>query len=198
MNRQNRVAQLLVTVALGTLVAGPAWAAGTLREQGAFASMYEAVDVTGCRHVYLSVDRTTEATDAHVLLIYSVFDGCTSTSVAFGYGFIPGTAFTVSSSNIAAPHTRASLNLTISPNSESFTSEGEIGTINLTFVRTGAYFKRFVGTEQIDEAGFALTARGTWSETSANVNGTVLGATIADADGVVGSSKTRYVELIKK
>jgi hypothetical protein len=195
MNPQHRITRLLLALTLGTVLVGsPAWAANTIRTQGNFASV-DALDGTGCLNVFLSVSANGATT---AFLLYSVWDICANVEVAFGVGLIPDTAFTVSNGSISAPKTRATLSVTIPPNSAWFFSEGLVGTIDLTFVRTGPYFRSVIGNERVDDAGISIASHGSWQETSANVNGTVLGATIAEAGGVIGSSKQRYIELIKK
>jgi hypothetical protein len=195
MNPQHRITRLLLALTLGTVLVGsPAWAANTARTQGNFASV-DALDETGCLNVYLSVSPNGATT---AFLIYSVWDVCADVDVAFGVGLIPNTAFTVSNGSISVPRTRATLSVTIPPHSDWFLSEGLVGTIDLTFVRTGPYFRSFIGSERLDDAGISVATHGSWHETSANVSGTVLGVPLAEAGGVIGSSKQRYIELINK
>jgi hypothetical protein len=195
MNPQHRITRLLLALTLGTVLVGsPASAADTTRTQGNFVSV-NASDVTGCLNIYLSVNRYGATT---AILIYTVWDGCAKVEVAFGIGSIPNAAFTVSNASTSASKTRATLSVTIPPNSASFESEGLVGTIDLTFVRTGPYFQSFIGSQRLDNAGISIKTRGSWYETGATVNGTMLGVAIAEAGGVIGSSKGRYIELIKK
>jgi hypothetical protein len=194
MNPQHRITRLLLALTLGTVLVGsPAWAANTMRTQGNFASV-DALDGTGCLNVFLSVSPNGATT---AFLIYSVWDVCANVEVAFGVGLIPNAAFRVSNGSISAPKARATLSVTIPPNSAWFFSEGLVGTIDLTFVRTGPYFRSFIGSERLDDAGISIATHGSWHETSANVNGTVLGVAIAEAGSVIGSSKSRYIELIR-
>jgi hypothetical protein len=195
MNPQHRITRLLLALTLGTVLVGsPAWAANTTRTQGNFASV-DALDVTGCLNISLSVSRNGATT---AFLFYSVWDVCANVEIAFGVGLIPNAAFTVSNASMSAPKTRATLSVTIPTNPDWFISEGPVGTIDLTFVRTGPYFRSFIGSDRLDDAGISIAAHGSWHETSANVNGTVLGVAIAEAGGVIGSSKQRSIELIRK
>ena len=194
MTPQTRVARLLCLLALSTFVTTPASAGPLPQRQEAFATLWDVRDVTGCQQILLRVQRTTEgatASAASLFLIYSIYDQCQNVPVAFGYGTLPEEGFTLSGGSLAAPQAQATLHLTIPPNSERFSSEGPVGTIDLTFTPTAARYGRFSGTEQITEAsGTVVTDRVSWAEVSATVDGHLLDAIIVAGEATLGSNKS--------
>lgn len=185
-----RIVMLLMTMLVWC--AAPVWAATATRAQGVFAVL-DARDVTGCLHAFVSINRDGTTT----FLFYSLVNLCAQTQLASGFGTVPDAVFTVSNVNLPAS-AQVRLELTIPPDSATFDSSGDIGAISLTFVRSGPYFRSFVGTERLEDLGLTLITRGSWTETSASVTGSVLGATMVDATGLMGNSSTRTFDVSKK
>ena len=151
--------------------------------------------MTGCQQILLRVQRTTDtgpSTAAQLFLFYSVYDQCQQQPVAFGWGVIPDAGFTVVTSGpLSSPQARATLRLTVPPNSQWFTSEGPTGTIDLTFTPTTARSARFSGTETTTDTSGTVTYRIAWSEVSATVDGHLLDAVIVAGEATLGSNKSR-------
>lgn len=180
--------QFAIALALLVTIAGTTLSAETYRNNGQFVS-FAGVDTTGCVWTYLQANRTSSGT----ILVYDMQDFCepdpAAQTLAHGFGTIPNTALTFTK-------THATLAVTIA-NSSTFTAEGLVGSITVTWARNGFSTFTFSGQSRLEFDGVLIRSHGTRSEQSASVAGEVLGYTLSDGvTGTLGSSQDLYIEIV--
>jgi hypothetical protein len=179
--------QFAIAFALLVTIAGTTLSAATYRVNGQFIS-FAGMDTSGCVWTYLSANRTSSGT----ILVYDLQNFCepdpSAQTIAHGFGTIPNAALTFTK-------THATLAVTIA-NSTTFTAEGLVGSINVTLTRNGFSTSTFSGQSRVEFDGVLIRSHGTRSEQSASVNGDVLGYTLTDVFGTLGSSQDLYIEVV--
>jgi hypothetical protein len=171
--RQNSAFRILVVATLITVASASSASARVSARyggRGRFVSMY-ASDASGCVGLSVNVSKGGPNGTEETFLNYYVFDGCTNTEIAFGYGRIANADFVVTSKT-------ATLNTTPGSNSSfPFTMQGATGSISLTFTRTGLFTYASAGHTFWENGTVAVRTHGAytspmrqWREVSSECN----------------------------
>jgi hypothetical protein len=147
---------------------------------GASASLY-AYDGS-CAWTAVWVARNTTATGAETYIQYSIYDTCIGDYLTQGYGRIANADFKVSNKTA-----KVRTDLSYDPN---FSFYGASGRIDLTWTINPKVSDRYDGTYESRRPDYRARQKGIWESTAAVVSGTIVGKSIQNAEGGVGSSKS--------
>ena len=139
-----------------------------------------------CAVSWVSVSRNTAGSGTDTYMEYSVYDICVEQSLTYGAGRIANADFKLTKKT-AKVHTDFSFD----PN---FYFYGASGWVDLTWTINSSVSNRYDGTYETKQPDYRARQKGTWEYTAAAVNGTIVGKTIENADGGVGTSKSTSVE----
>jgi hypothetical protein len=144
-------------------------------------------DSGGCIWFYLYASRggTTQAPDTYVF--YDVYNRCTSEWIAYGGGRVVNTALKT---------TKKSANLTLDAGSSlDFSTEGAIGSLDVTLTADGFYSSSYSGHSRTEYAGHLYQSHGSWTWESATATGSILGFTFGTASGSLGEGRDKFMDI---
>lgn len=139
-----------------------------------------------CAVSWVSLSRNTTASGTETYIEYYVYDTCVGEYLTYGGGRIANADFKLTKKT-AKVHTDFSYD----PN---FYFYGASGRVDLTWTINASISNRYDGTYESKRPDYRARQKGTWEYTAAAVNGTIVGKTIENADGGVGTSKSTSVE----
>ncbi len=192
--RQDSAFRTLVVATLITVISASSASARVAARyggRGQFVSM-SGSDASGCVGLYVTVSKGGPNGTEETFLNYYVFDGCTNTEIAWGYGRIANADFVV---------TRKSATLNTTPGSNSnlpFSMQGATGAISLTFTRTGLFTYAFAGHTYWESSTVAVRTHGAYTYSDASVAGGFLGVQLGNVSSQLGNSRDRTIEVEHK
>jgi hypothetical protein len=139
-----------------------------------------------CAWTWVSVSRNTTATGTETYIHYSVYDSCVGAYLTYGSGRIANADFKVSKKTA-----KVRTDLSYDPN---FYFYGANGRVDLTWTINPNVSDRYDGTSESRRPDYRARQKGTWEYTAAAVSGTIVGKSIQNAEGGVGSSKSVSLE----
>jgi len=139
-----------------------------------------------CAWTSVSVGRNATATGTETYIYYSIYDNCVGEYLTQGYGRIANADFKVSNKTA-----KLRTDLSYDPN---FSFYGASGRVDLTWTINPNVSDRYDGTYESRRPDYRARQKGTWESTAAVVSGTIVGKSIQNAEGGVGSSKSVSLE----
>lgn len=130
--------------------------------------------------VSISRNRTTAGTETYIE--YYVYDYCVEDYLTYGNGRIANADFKVS-------HKTAKVRTDLSDD-PNFYFYGASGRVDLTWTINPDVSDRYDGTYESKRPDYRARQKGTWEYNAAAVSGTIVGKSIQNAEGGVGSSKS--------
>jgi hypothetical protein len=139
-----------------------------------------------CAFTSVSVSRNTTASGIDTYIEYYVYDSCVAQYLTYGSGRIANADF-----KLAKRTARVRTDFSYDP---TFYFYGASGEVDLTWTINPSVSDRYDGTSETKRPDYRARRKGTWEYTAAAVNGTIVGKSIQNGDGGVGSSKSVSVE----
>jgi hypothetical protein len=139
-----------------------------------------------CAWTWVGVSRNTTATGTETYIQYSVYDNCVGAYLTYGYGRIANADFKVSNKTA-----KVRTDLSYDP---TFSFYGASGRVDLTWTINPNVSDRYDGTYESKRPDYRSRQKGTWEYAAAAVSGTIVGKSIQNAEGGVGSSKSVSLE----
>jgi hypothetical protein len=178
-----RSALLAIIVALVT-------ASSALAEQAKVVANGDSANLSAfdgsCAVSSVWVSRNTTASGTETYIEYYVYDSCVGQYLTYGAGRIANADF-----RLAKKTAKVRTDFSYDPN---FYFYGASGRVDLTWTINPSISDRYDGTYETKRPDYRARQKGAWEYTAAAVNGTIVGKSIQNADGGVGTSKSVSVE----
>jgi hypothetical protein len=135
-----------------------------------------------CTWTWVTVSRNTTAAGTETFIYYSVYDSCVGEHLTYGNGRMANADFKVSNKTA-----KVRTDLSYDPN---FYFYGARGRVDLAWTIDPSVSDRYDGTYESKRPDYRTRQKGMWEHTAAAVSGTIVGKSLENAEGSVGSSKS--------